>query len=84
MTDTFEDFIKEKGWDYYPDTFKDFIEKNSWEDNTGAYNCKLIKVKDALDAWEHYTCSINSSINNIYECISMITRNVEDIEEIIE
>lgn len=62
--------------------FDEFLEKNSFEDNTGAYDCKLIKVDDIKSFWEDYKNHIRSSISNIYDCLSMITRNIEDIEEI--
>lgn len=39
---------------YYED-FNKFIEENSFEDNTGAYNCKLIEVNDIKNFWKHYT-----------------------------
>ena len=71
----------------FPDKFEDFIKKNSWEDNTGAYNCELIKVEDVLNAWDHYTNNIkniNSNINNIYDCLTMIQNNLYDIEEEVD
>lgn len=63
--------------------FDEFLKENSFEDNTGAYNCELIKVDDIKSFWEHHKSYIGSSISNIYDCLSMITRNIEDIEEII-
>lgn len=63
--------------------FDEFLEENSFEDNTGAYNCKLIKVDDIKSFWKHYKSRIGSNISNIYDCLSMITRNIEDIEEIV-
>jgi hypothetical protein len=68
---------------YYED-FNKFIEENSFEDNTGAYNCKLIEVNDIKNFWKHYTNNINASLNNIYECFNIIQRNLEDIEDMVE
>ena len=68
---------------YYED-FDKFIEENSFEDNTGAYNYKLIKVNDIKNFWKHYTNNINTSLSNIYECLNMIQRNLEDIEDTVE
>ena len=67
----------------YSDSFIQFIKENSWEDNTGAYNCELIKVEDVLNAWNHYTDYINQDINNISNCIDMINNNLYDIEDVI-
>ena len=67
----------------YFDSFIQFIKENSWEDNTGAYNCELIKVEDVLNAWNHYTDYINQDINNISNCIDMINNNLYDIEDVI-
>lgn len=61
--------------------FDEFLKENSFEDNTGAYNCALIKVDDIKDFWERYNHLIGSNISNIYDCLSMIARNIEDIEE---
>ncbi len=63
--------------------FDEFLEENSFEDNTGTYNCKLIKVDDIKSFWEHYKNCIGSSISDIYDCLSAITRNIEDIEDMI-
>lgn len=63
--------------------FDEFLEENSFEDNTGTYNCKLVKVDDIKSFWEHYKSYIGSNISDIYDCLSTITRNIEDIEEII-
>lgn len=71
----------------FPNTFKEFIKENSWEDNTGAYNCELIKVEDVLNAWEHYTDNIKQiyqNISNIYDCLKMAENNLYDIEEEID
>lgn len=68
---------------YYED-FNKFMEENSFEDNTGAYNCKLIKVDDIKNFWKYYQNYIGSSISNISDCILMITRNIEDIEEALD
>ena len=64
--------------------FDEFIEENSFEDNTGAYNCKLIKVDDIKNFWEYYQNYISSNIFNISDCILMITRNIEDIEDTLD
>lgn len=63
--------------------FDEFLKENSFEDNTGAYNCELIKVNDIKSFWEHHRSDIGSNISNIYDCLSMITRNIEDIEDMI-
>ena len=71
----------------FPNTFEEFIKDNSWEDNTGAYNCELIKVEDVLKAWKYYTNNIkniNQNLNNIDECLRMINNNLWDIEETID
>ena len=63
--------------------FDEFLKENSFEDNTGAYDYELIKVDDIKRFWEYYKSCIGSNISNIYDCLSMITRNIEDIEDII-
>ncbi len=68
---------------YEIEDFEEFLEKNSFEDNTGAYDCSLVKVNDLRDFWEHHKNCIRSNISNIYDCLAMITRNIEDIEDTI-
>ena len=71
----------------FPSTFEEFIQENNWEDNTGAYNCKLIEVEDILNAWEYYTDKlkeINQNLNYIYYCLKIIKNNLYDIEEEVD
>ena len=69
----------------FPPTFEEFIQENSWEDNTGAYNCKLIKVEDIFNAWKYYKLKeINQNIDNMYSCLRIIENNFIDIEEEVD
>ena len=62
-------------------SFKEYIENNSFQDEEGI---KLITVAKVIKAWEHFTGNINYNIDNIRECVTIITNNLYDLEDAFE
>lgn len=73
----------------FPDKFEDFIHEYEFIDNEEVYTngAELIPSFRVMQAWDHYTNNIkniNSNINNIYDCLTMIQNNLYDIEEEVD
>ena len=70
----------------FPNSFEDFIKQYEFKDTEEIYTngIELIPSFRVMQAWEHYKDNINQNIDNIYECLRMIERNIEDIEDAIE
>ena len=70
----------------FPNTFEEFIHEYEFKDKEEIYTNggELIQSFRVMQAWEHYTDCINANLNNIYNCLNMITDNLYDIEETIE
>lgn len=75
----------------FPNTFKEFIHEYEFKDEEEVYTngAELIPSFRVIQAWEHYTSKIRDidirqSLNNIYDCVTMIQNNLYDIEEGID
>ena len=62
--------------------FDKFLKENSFEDNTGAYNCTLIKVDDIKDFWECYHRSIKEFVSPLETMIETTFKDFIDIKDI--
>ena len=62
-------------------SFKEYVENNSFENEEGI---KLITVAKVIKAWEHFTGDIKYNINDIRECVTIITNNLYDLEDVFE
>lgn len=60
------------------------IEKLTLEQCIQLLRALLKKLFGLDNFWKHYTNNINASLSNIYECLNMIQRNLEDIEDMVE
>ena len=68
----------------FPDSFEEFLHQYSFIDDQEVYTngAELIPVFRVMQAWEHWTDGIKYNIDNIRECVAIISNNLYDLEDI--